>query len=316
MNALQKQQTSTAVATIESWIGPIASDFSASLSDDKINLASEAGFAVQIISSNSYAMGIAQKNSQSLRNAVINVAALGVSLNPAEKKAYLVPRGGAICLDISYRGLAQIAVDSGAAEWVEAKVVYSNDDYQPQGIGKMPLHRPANPFNGSKGDIVGVYAVAKRPDGSYCVRELDMQRINAIKARSESAKRGGGPWATDYEEMILKTGLKAVVKQLQGTSKRIDAAIELLNQHEGIDFKSEEKRTMRDINASQDVQARVVALVDDNGLAWDAFAAGPIVSIIGHAVESVEELSMVEAGQVIAMLEMRLQKVRKNGGVQ
>ena len=40
------------------------------------------------------------------------------------------------------------------------------------------------------------------------------------------------------------------------------------------------------------------------------------MSIIGHAVESVEELSMVEAGQVIAMLEMRLQKVRKNGGVQ
>ena len=116
MNAPQKQQTSTAVATIESWIGPIASDFSASLSDDKINLASEAGFAVQIISANSYAMGIAQKNPQSLRNAVINVAALGVSLNPAEKKAYLVPRGGAICLDISYRGLAQIAVDSGAAE--------------------------------------------------------------------------------------------------------------------------------------------------------------------------------------------------------
>ena len=42
MNALQKQQTSTAVATIESWIGPIASDFSASLSDGKIKLASEA----------------------------------------------------------------------------------------------------------------------------------------------------------------------------------------------------------------------------------------------------------------------------------
>ena len=307
----QLQARPESLNTIEQWIGPIEADFSARLSSNDVNIASEAGFAVQILSANSFSMGVAQKNPQSLRDAVLNVAAIGISLNPAEKKAYLVPRGGAICLDISYRGLAQIAVDSGAAEWIEAKIVYAGDEYIPAGIGEKPKHTPANPFTGAKGQPIGVYAIAKRKDGSYAVRELDMARITSIRSRSESAKRGSGPWKTDEEEMILKTAVKAVVKSLQGTSKRIDAAIEMLNRDEGIDFNGEQKKTMRDINADAKIQAEVMRLVSDNGLQWEQFATANIASIIGRQVVDVSELTSLDAGKVIAMLEMRLSKLRQ-----
>lgn len=307
--------TSTSIATIEQWIGPVQQDFTANLSDDaKINLASEAGFAVQVIQSNSFAMGVAQKNPASLRNAVMNIAAIGISLNPAEKLAYLVPRGGAICLDISYRGLAQIAVDSGAADWVDARIVYANDDYQPRGIGELPEHRPANPFAGNRGAIVGVYAAAKRKDGTYAVKELPIDRINAIKARSESAKRGSGPWKTDEEEMILKTAVKSVVKMLQGTNKRIDAAVAMLNQQgEGIDFESERKQGVRDVNASAEAQQRISELLTQNAVDWESLvAAGHVEAIVGRSVREVADMSMLEAGKVIAMLEMRLNRTKRS----
>jgi recombination protein RecT len=38
------------------------------------------------------------------------VAAIGITLNPASKLAYLVPRDGMVCLDISYMGLLHRAV--------------------------------------------------------------------------------------------------------------------------------------------------------------------------------------------------------------
>ncbi len=79
-----------------------------------VNYDTEAMFAMQIINKNSYLMGIANSNPASLRDAVINIASIGLSLNPATKYAYLVPREKAACLDISYIGLIKLATDTGS----------------------------------------------------------------------------------------------------------------------------------------------------------------------------------------------------------
>ena len=83
----------------------------------------ESSFAMQIMQSNSFLTTTAIRNQASLVSAVVNVAAIGISLNPAEKEAYLVPRNGAVCLDISYVGLMRLATDTGQVEWVQADVV-------------------------------------------------------------------------------------------------------------------------------------------------------------------------------------------------
>lgn len=297
----------TIIQNLESRLPVRADEFDQVRSDDKINFAQEAGFALQILGGNSYLDGIARKNPESLRNAIINVAAIGTTLNPAEKKAYLVPRGGVVCLDISYRGLADLAVDSGAAEWVDAKLVYANDEYQAAGMGQLPHHRPANPFTGGRGELVGVYAAAKRKDGTYAVKEMDMAAINAIKNRSESGKKGNGPWKTDFEAMMLKTPMKAVVKYLQGTNKRIDAAIEMLNrQGEGIDFASEQRASPRDINCDQQAQGMINELLNTIGM---QFSQVPIHMITKNTVTEVSDLTQLEAGQLIAMLRNRAAKL-------
>ena len=57
---------------------------------------SEANFVFQALSDNNYLLNVALKNTESLKNAIINIASLKTTLNPADKKAYLVPRGNKV----------------------------------------------------------------------------------------------------------------------------------------------------------------------------------------------------------------------------
>ena len=86
------------------------------LTDNNIKFEKEAEFALQLLGTNSYLTSIAMSNQNSLKNAIVNVAAIGITLNPARKLAYLVPRDSKVCLDISYIGLMHIAQESGATK--------------------------------------------------------------------------------------------------------------------------------------------------------------------------------------------------------
>ena len=102
--------------------------------DEKIWMR-EIGFALQILRGNEYLQGVAKTTAgaDSIKNAITNVALCGVSLNPALKKAYLVPRkvNGTLlcCLDISYMGLADIAMDSGSVKHIAPRLVYTFDKF-------------------------------------------------------------------------------------------------------------------------------------------------------------------------------------------
>ncbi len=298
------------ITNLESQLPVTQKDFEAVSTDNKITFAQEAGFSLQLLGANDFLGRVARQNPQSLRDAIINVAAIGTTLNPAEKKAYLVPRKGTVCLDLSYRGLADLAVASGACEWVDAKLVYFNDEYVSGGMGELPTHKPANPFKGDRGELVGVYAAAKRKDNTYAVREMDMKQINAIKARSESGKKNMGPWKTDYNEMVLKTPVKAVVKMLQGTNTRIDNAINMLNNNgEGVDFNSETKPHVKDVNASKEAQQMVTDLLNQVDMEWEP--NGAIANAINSPAQTVSELTELECGKVIGLLEMKIKNMQR-----
>ena len=202
---------------------------------EAVNWQQESEFALQALQRNDYLAKIASANQNSLRNAIINIGAIGISLNPARKHAYLVPRDNMVCLDISYMGLIHIAVDSGAIEWAQAKLVYSCDSYQNKGIDKAPDHQ-YNAF-GNRGDVVGAYCVAKLPDGSFVTEEMDRAQLEQVRATS---KAKNGAWANWTEEMMRKTVVKRASKYW--ISNRLSTAVEALNQHEGlIDAQKEEK---------------------------------------------------------------------------
>lgn len=217
-------------------------NFAAVLTDPSINFEKEAGFAIQVLQANEYTLKAAMADRQAVVNAVTNVAAIGISLNPAKKQAYLVPRKNKICLDISYMGLIDLAVSTGSIKWAQAALVYENDGFALNGYDAPPTHT-FNPFSTKRGALVGVYVVVKTADGDYLTHTMSIADVYAIRDRSESWKAGQkGPWKTDEGEMVKKTVVKQAYKYWPKT-ERLDQAIHHLNTDggEGIDFGRESK---------------------------------------------------------------------------
>lgn len=188
-------------------------------------------------------MGLANEKHQSLCDAVINVAAIGLSLNPALKFAYLVPRDGRCCLDVSYMGLIKIATDTGSIKWAQAEVVCSADTFEYRGPTEKPMH-VCDPFNSDRGEVTGVYCVAKTVDGDYLTEVMSLAEIHKVRDMSPAYTRSKkGPWVTFPNEMAKKAVIKRASKTWpkSDTSNRLETAIAVVNEHEGIDFSDDRK---------------------------------------------------------------------------
>lgn len=231
------------LAVIQDEVYAVQAQFESMNSDRNIVFAKEAEFAMQIMEGNSTLAGIAFSNRPSIRAAILNVAGIGLSLNPARKQAYLVPRKVnkqmAACLDISYRGLMDLATTSGSVAWAQAKLVYRNDRFMVRGYGEAPLHE-FDAF-GERGEWVGAYCVAKTMDGSFMVEHMSRDEIYAIRDRSDAWKAYLGkkifscPWSTDEGEMAKKTVIKRASKSWPNTA-RLDNAVHYLNTEAGEGF--------------------------------------------------------------------------------
>lgn len=212
----------------------------------KMAYESESMFAMQAIQKNDYIYGVANNAPDSVRNAVINVASIGLSLNPATAYAYLVPRDKRICLDISYQGLIKIATDTGSIRWAKAELVYTNDKFLYKGVGITPEHE-FNPF-GDRGEFAGVYCVAKTSDGDFLVETMTADQIHEIRNKSEAYKAFVAkkayqcPWHDFFGEMTKKTCIKRASKTWPKSQRgdRLQTAISILNENgEGIDFNND-----------------------------------------------------------------------------
>lgn len=232
--------------SVDRLVHEIAPAFNAIATDKGIVFAREAEFAIQAICASDYTTRIARENPQSVRDAVTNVAAIGISLNPAKKQAYLIPRKGAICLVISYMGLLDLAIQSGSIMWGQSEQVYAADKFALNGFDRPPTHE-RNPFASDRGDIVGAYVVVKTRDGDYLTTTMTAEEVFDIRDRSDAWKAyvkdnsKTCPWVTDSGEMVKKTVIKRAYKTWPKTD-RLDAAVHHLNTgaDEGITFDAED----------------------------------------------------------------------------
>lgn len=218
------------------YIGKQESLFLPALTDSKISWEKEKQFAIQAFQGNKFLFETASKNQASLQNAIINVASIGISLNPANKHAYLVPRDGKVCLDISYMGLLHLAMSTGSILWGQCKLVHDNDSYENQGLDKAPRHN-YNPF-GDRGVVIGAYCTVKTSNGDYLTDEMPVADIINIQ---NSSKAKNGPWKTHWNEMARKTVVKRASKYWP-TVDRLDNAIHHLNtdNNEGLEDPNKE----------------------------------------------------------------------------
>ncbi|EKN3559677.1 TPA: recombinase RecT [Yersinia enterocolitica] len=275
--------------------------FSSALTDQGVTWAKESQFAVQLFQRNEYLTKTAIANPASAQNAIINVAAIGITLNPASKLAYLVPRDGMVCLDISYMGLLHLAQATGAIKWGQCKLVYSNDTYESNGLDSAPTHK-YNTF-GDRGTVVGGYCTIKTPDGDYLTEEMSLAEIKATEATS---KAKNGPWKNFWEEMARKTIVKRASKYWP-RRERLDAAIDYVNTEGGegnnFDNAKSPERDVTPITAEQNDKINSI-LIQVNSTFGSLKKA--CKTLTGREVNNQAELTNVEAGMLISSMERRL----------
>lgn len=275
--------------------------FSSALTDQGVTWAKESQFAVQLFQRNEYLTKTAIANPASAQNAIINVAAIGITLNPASKLAYLVPRDGMVCLDISYMGLLHLAQATGAIKWGQCKLVYSNDMYESNGLDSAPTHK-YNTF-GDRGTVVGGYCTIKTPDGDYLTEEMSLAEIKATEATS---KAKNGPWKNFWEEMARKTIVKRASKYWP-RRERLDAAIDYVNTEggEGNNFDNA-KSPERDITPiTTEQNDRINSILIEVNSTFDSLKKA-CKTLTGREVNNQSELTSKEAGMLISSMERRL----------
>jgi len=220
-----------------------------------VTWAEESQFALQAIQKNDT---LAKCHIHTVQNSVINVAAIGLTLNPALGYAYLVPEKGECNLKVSFKGLLKIATDSGSIKWVKAEIVKANDKFTYRGACTLPEHE-MNPF-GDRGATVGVYCVAKTFDGDFLVDVMSAEEIGKIR----KAAKQDYVWSAWPDEMAKKAIIKRASKQWPKTYRddRLDRAIAVVNEYEG----SEDIKPEKDITPKPEPLPAAKRPISNQGL--------------------------------------------------
>lgn len=152
----------------------------------------------------------------SLMRALIECARLGHE--PGSPEFYLIPRGGIVSGEESYRGIIKRILNSGEYQRVVARVVHERDrfSFDPR-IDEIPDHRPAE---GERGAPARAYAFAVRWDGTpSTVGEATPERIIAAKAKARGVDRKDSPWNSPTGVMYRKTAIRELASYVHTSAE-------------------------------------------------------------------------------------------------
>jgi recombination protein RecT len=234
---MSQQQQQVATSGKKDWYKIIASSEEKFTSSGLV-FNQEQIFATQMLMHNDYLSDVALKNPSSLRLAMYNVAAVGLSLNPNQGLAYLVPRrlrsneDPKVMLDISYRGLIAIGVETGSIVWAKPELVHVKDEFVYKGPAEKPLHN-LDPFATDRGAVRGGYCIAELPSGGVLVEAMSKADMDKIRNKSEAFKKGFGPWVEWEDQMQLKSIVKRAYKWWPSATPRMATALKILNEENG-----------------------------------------------------------------------------------
>jgi recombination protein RecT len=195
---------------------------------DPVTAKRELSFAVQHVANSNQLQECTQN---SILTAIYNIANIGLSLNPASKEAYLVPRYNSntrqkeASLQPSYVGLVKLLTDAGTVTQVVCNIVYEGDKIEIESASGFVKHNPCL-IKSNRGQAIGCYAKATLASGATQVEWIDKEEIEKIRACSESWKnektRPYSPWFTQEGEMWRKTVIRRLYKYLPRSGRNLE----------------------------------------------------------------------------------------------
>lgn len=290
----------------------------------------EAKFALEIIQNSDRLQSC---DPSTVYSSIVNVSALGLSLNPTLGEAALIPRwnrkkGMNDCtLSPMYRGLVRLATEAGRVTHVKAELVFELDEIE-MSLGSTPdiKHNPMpSIIAGEKERVVdfldrernklrAVYVVAHLNDGAKIIGVMSYDEILKVALCSEAfnpkpdkkgqRKKPYGPWIEHPGEMAKKSIINREQKtwpRAGAGPDRLDAAIEVMrdaDEKEGI------VSNQPDVLVSEEQVAAIKELADRQNLSYDRVCAGA-------GVPELEQISADQFDGIIQKLEARLAEYTK-----
>lgn len=225
------------ISTIESGLSHYKDQLDKIISKEK--LVKEIGFAVQAVNSNKKLQECSQT---SIIKAVYNVALTGLSLNPIQKFAALVPKyisgsGMEAVLFPQYQGLVKLLTDTGSVISCTTNLVFKGDEFEYSlGLHQDIKHKPKHLSK----EVEFAYAIGKIADGSFIIEVMDKESLDFIRSLSDTWKAYEAGkiskelciWFQHEGEMYRKTVLKRLCKYLPKTEQwnKVHEAINIDNE--------------------------------------------------------------------------------------
>lgn len=151
---------------------------------------------------------IADGDRQALYNAAIRAAADG--LVPDGREGAFVEMAGKVTWMPMVGGIIKRLATAGIN--IDAQLVYENDDFEQQLGDDAAIHHKAPKLGQPRGKEIGVYAIARLPNGMVMREVMDTDQVNQVRAASRSAN--AGPWKQWWGEMARKTVIRRLAKRL------------------------------------------------------------------------------------------------------
>lgn len=174
----------------------------------------------QAVTELSYALHLFEENPRlktcapdSILIALQNIGRTKISVNPAQKLAYVDERDGKCYFELTYKGLIKVLTDSGSVKVIDPFIVYEDEefDYSPADnfLTHIPRYASTEAENRSRG-IKGAYSRAILHDDTPHFHFVEVWKLEKVEKMSRMPQ-----FYQDWkEDMYKKTALRSHYKYL------------------------------------------------------------------------------------------------------
>lgn len=163
-------------------------------------------------------------------------------------------------------GVMKMITRSPNIEYVACQLVYEGDQFEISFIGDgCPIKHSFK--GGSRGDVIGVYAIAKLTSGEWMSPEyMGVDDVNAVRDEFAQKDKNGNhskAWTTMWGEMARKTILHRYKKRLP-LADAVSEALRADDDYDMVDITPQPK-AQPEGNSADVVRAQMMEVVDELG---------------------------------------------------
>jgi recombination protein RecT len=146
---------------------------------------------------------------QSIMKSAADAANLGLDVDPRIGEAYLVPYGKNATLITGWRGLRNMAYNTGKVLYLNTNAVYEGQEWvEDQLTGKAHIEGSRKPG----GEPIGYFAYLETKDHRVHTVYMTIEEIQEHKKKyAKGWNRQGSAWNTDFAKMAKKTVLRQLL---------------------------------------------------------------------------------------------------------